>query len=187
MRPPPLTAEDQQKLLRWCRAAIKNVFDGLPDVDIDDAELTDALRAPFGAFVTLKKHGELRGCIGKMDFARPLWQNALDAAAASAFDDPRFSPLEKHEWPDVSLEISVLSPPEPLPNLEFFDPRQHGIIVEKGWHRALLLPKVARQYGWDAQKTLETVCWKAGLPSDAWRESDARLKIFYTFDFGGEN
>jgi AMMECR1 domain-containing protein len=78
----------------------------------------------------------------------------------------------------------VLNQPEILPHAEQFDPQRHGIIVEKGWNHALLLPKVAQEYGWDAEKTLETVCLKAGLSRDAWRELDARLQVFTSFDFG---
>ena len=65
-----------------------------------------------------------------------------------------------------------------------FDVTRHGIIVEKGWRHALLLPKVASEQGWDATKTLEMVCWKAGLPADAWRDPSARLQVFTAFDFG---
>jgi AmmeMemoRadiSam system protein A len=157
---------------------------GEPLMEISDAELSDRLRAPHGVFVTLKKGGELRGCIGKMDFERPLWSNALAAAIASALEDPRFPPVKSSELGDISVEISILNPPEDLPRPEMFDVTRHGIIVEKGWRRALLLPKVATEQGWDATKTLEMVCWKAGLPSDAWRDPSARLQVFTAFDFG---
>lgn len=179
----PVNAEEQSKLLRWARAAIElAVREGAP-FEIVEPELTDALRAPHGAFVTLKKAGELRGCIGKMDFERPLWRNVVEAAVASALDDPRFAPVEDDELGEVRLEISVLEPPVPIARAEEFDAQKHGIIVEKGLRHALLLPKVAQEYGWDARKTLETVCWKAGLPADAWREPDVRLSIFTAFDF----
>jgi AmmeMemoRadiSam system protein A len=180
---PPLDGEEQRNLLRWVRSTIEAAVRGEPPGEIPVAELSDRLRAPYGVFVTLKKRGELRGCIGKMDFERPLWGNALEAAVASALEDPRFPPVEPQELAELSIEISVLNPPEDLPRAELFEPRRHGIIVQRGWRHALLLPKVAQEQGWDATKTLETVCWKAGLPSDAWRDPAARLQVFTAFDF----
>ena len=181
---PPMDLEEQQKLLHWVRVTIEAAVRGDAPLEIPEAELTNPLRARHGVFVTLKKQGELRGCIGKMDFERPLWENALEAAVASALEDPRFPPVEPHELPEISIEISILNPPEDLPRPELFDPLRQGIIVQKGWRHALLLPKVAQEQGWDAAKTLETVCWKAGLPADAWRDPAARLQVFTAFDFG---
>ena len=180
----PLTFEDQQKLLRWARLTAEAAVRGTAPIEIPDGELTDGLRAPHGAFVTLKKHGELRGCIGRMEFERPLWENVMAAAVSSSVEDPRFPPVQPEELPEVRLEISVLNPPEVLAEVAQFDPQRHGIIVEKGWNHALLLPKVAQEYGWGAEKGLETVCLKAGLPAEAWRDADARLQVFTAFDFG---
>jgi len=184
MNEPPIDRDEQQKLLAWVRATMVAAVRGESPVEIPDAELTERLRAPHGVFVTLKKGGELRGCIGKTDFERPLWSNALAAAVASALEDPRFPPVKPAELGDISIEISILNPPEDLPRPEMFDVTRHGIIVEKGWRHALLLPKVASEQGWDATKTLEMVCWKAGLPVDAWRDPAARLQVFTAFDFG---
>jgi AmmeMemoRadiSam system protein A len=179
----PINEQEQAKLLRWVRAAMEAAVRGQPLPEPAAAELTEGLCSLHGAFVTLKKHGELRGCIGKMDFGRPLWQNAMEAAVASALEDPRFPPVRPEELPELRVEVSVLDPPQELASVEQFDPMRHGIIIEKGLRHALLLPKVAREHGWDARKTLETVCWKAGLPADAWREPDARLRVFTSFDF----
>jgi AmmeMemoRadiSam system protein A len=183
---PPINRDEQTKLLGWVRATIEAAVRGEPPMEIPEAELTDDLRALHGVFVTLKKQGELRGCIGKMDFERPLWLNARDAAVASALEDPRFSPVEPGELGEISIDISILNPPEELPRPALFDVLRHGIIVEKGWRHALLLPKVAQEQGWDATKTLEAVCGKAGLPTDAWRDPAARLQVFTAFDFGEE-
>jgi AmmeMemoRadiSam system protein A len=171
-------------LLQWVRTAMEAAVRGEARTDIPQTELTEPLRAPHGVFVTLRKQGELRGCIGKMDFERPLWTNALEAAIASALDDPRFSPVQRDELGKITVEISILNPPEDLPRPEMFDVLQQGIIVQKGWRHALLLPKVAQEQGWDATKTLEVVCEKAGLPADAWRDRSARLQVFTAFDFG---
>ena len=180
---PPIDHEEQQKLLRWVRTTIEAAVRGDSSMEIPNTQLTERLRALHGVFVTLKKKGELRGCIGKMDFEQPLWTNALEAAVASALQDPRFPPVEPHELSEILIEISILNPPEDLPRPELFNPLRQGIIVQKGWRRALLLPKVAQEQGWDAAKTLETVCWKAGLPADAWRDPAARLQVFTAFDF----
>jgi AmmeMemoRadiSam system protein A len=178
-----VNADGQARLLQWARRAIEQAVRHERPASIPVNELTGDVCAPHAAFVTLKKHGELRGCIGKMDFERPLWENVIGAAVASAIEDPRFEPVQPEELPELRLEISVLEPPVALARVQDFDAQQHGIIIEKGTRHALLLPKVAQEYGWDARKTLETLCWKAGLPVDAWREPDARLQVFTATDF----
>jgi len=180
----PISRREQEKLLGWVRATIEAAVRGEEQEEIPEEELTEGLRAPHGVFVTLKQHGELRGCIGKMDFKRPLWMNAVEAAVASALEDPRFPAVEPAELDGIVIEVSILNQPEELPRPEMFDVLRQGIIVEKGWRHALLLPKVAQEQGWDAAKTLETVCLKAGLPADAWRDPAARLQVFTAFDFG---
>ena len=84
----------------------------------------------------------------------------------------------------MHLEISVLEPPVELTRIEDYDAQRHGIIIEKGYRHALLLPKVAQEYGWNEAQVLDCLCRKAGLPGDAWREPDARLQIFTAIDFG---
>ena len=184
MTEPPINHDEQAKLLHWVRATIQAAVRDQPQTEIPDAELSERLRAPHGVFVTLKKSGDLRGCIGRMDFTRPLWSNALAAAISSALQDPRFPPVQPAELADLSIEISILDPPEDLPKPELFDVTRHGIIIEKAWRHGLFLPKVAVEQGWDATKTLEMVCWKAGLPGDAWRDPAARLQVFTAFEFG---
>ena len=178
-----MNAAEQGKLLQWARRAIEHAVRGEKLPVTPPAELTSEICAPHAAFVTLKKRGELRGCIGKMDFARPLWENVVSAAVLSALEDPRFEPVKLEELTELQLEISVLEPPVDLARVEDFDPERHGIIIEKGTRHALLLPKVAQENGWDARNVLETVCWKAGLPVDAWRERDVRLQVFTATDF----
>ena len=181
--PPELSAADRSRLVAWARAAIvAAVTSGAPP-EVDPAGLDDDLRAPHAAFVTLREEGELRGCIGSLDFARPLWRSVLDAAVSAALDDPRFRPVEPTELPRIRLSISVLQPPVELPDPADFEPMTHGIIVERDWHRALLLPKVAGEFGWGARETLDAVCHKAGLPADAWRDRRTRLKVFSALEF----
>jgi AmmeMemoRadiSam system protein A len=180
----PVNAAEQQKLLSWVRQTIGAAVCKAIDFQVPEAELTPNLRAPHGVFVTLTKSGTLRGCIGHMDFSRPLWENCMRAAAAAAIEDPRFPPVEPAELHGLQFEISVMEPPRPIRSVDEFDHLQHGIIIIKGGRRGLFLPQVAREQGWDKQKTLEMVCGKAGLPSGAWREPDARLEVFTAFVFG---
>jgi AmmeMemoRadiSam system protein A len=178
-----VNAAEQTKLLTWARRTIEQAVRGETPTRVPATELTPAMCAPNAAFVTLRKHGELRGCIGRMDFARPLWENVISAAVSSAREDPRFEPVRPEELPELRLEISVLEPPVELKRFEDYDAQRHGIIIEKGLRHALFLPKVATEYGWNESETLEKLCGKAGLPADAWQEPDARLQIFTAVDF----
>jgi AmmeMemoRadiSam system protein A len=183
----PLNAAEQQKLLSWARKTIEAAVRGLTTFRVPEAELTPNLRAPHGVFVTLTKSDQLRGCIGHMDFSRPLLENCMHSAKSSALEDPRFPPVEPSELLGLRLEISVLEPPRPIQSVEEFDHLRHGIIISKGGRHGLFLPQVASEQGWDKQKTLEMVCWKAGLPPDAWREPDARFEVFTAFVFGKQD
>ncbi len=174
-----LTTADQQTLLRWARAAITHAAP-VPAA----GELTPGLSAPAAAFVTLEQRGELRGCIGHLAHDRPLWENVMRAAQAAAREDSRFAPVTAAEAPELRVSISVLAPPVELPDVTQFDPRRHGIIVERVGRRGLLLPKVARERGWNAEQTLAAACEKAGLPSAAWHEVGTRLQVFTAREFG---
>jgi AmmeMemoRadiSam system protein A len=143
-----------------------------------------ALAEPAAAFVTLREQGELRGCIGLMRFDVPLWINVRDAAAAAALDDPRFLPVAEPELEAIDVEVSVLEPPVELLDPAAFEAGRHGIVVEKGLRRALLLPQVATEMGWGAEQMLDAVCRKAGLSGSAWRDKDARLLVFESVCFG---
>src|SRR5664279_4260317 len=113
-----------------------------------------------------------------MQFDVPLWENVREAAAAAALDDPRFLPIAESELPALELEVSVLDP-----LVELQDPTEvvvgrHGIVVERDGRRALLLPQVAAEMGWNGEQMLEAVCRKAHLPGHAWRDGSARLFVF---------
>lgn len=175
-----MNAGDQALLLQLARRSMENVLRGQPAPVCDPSP---ALLESKAAFVTLKQAGELRGCIGEMDFDRPLWENVVGAAAA-ALRDPRFAPVTAGELPELRVEISVLERPVELPRVEDFDARRQGIIVQRGMRRALLLPKVAEEYGWTEEQVLRCVCEKAGLPAGAWREAGTRFQVFTAVDFG---
>ncbi len=173
----------QRKLLELARMAILAAVGGGDPHRVDDGGLDEDLLAPRAAFVTLTENGELRGCIGRLDPETPLWRNTVNAAVSAAVGDPRFQPVGADELDSLRLEISVLDAAHEIHDPEQFDPAIHGIMVERGMARGILLPKVAQEYGWDRRETLAAVCWKAGLPLDAWLDPETRLSVFTAFVF----
>ena len=135
-----------------------------------------------GAFVTLKKHGQLRGCIGRLIAEGPLYLTVQRVAMEAAVNDARFPPVTPDELPEIEIEISVLSPLEPVEDISQIEVGKHGLLIVKGGHQGVLLPQVATEQGWDRKEFLRGVCRKAGLPEDAWK--DAKLYIFTAEVFG---
>lgn len=139
-------------------------------------------------FVTWKRDGELRGCIGSVEPVRPLWADVEANAVHALLEDPRFLPATPGELPLLSLEISVLSPfapvSDPLRNVKV---GVHGLLVERGHRRGLLLPQVPVEWGWDVPAFLAHTCRKAGLPEDAWRDGVTRVSTFTAEVFGEED
>ena len=179
-----LEESDRKRLLDLARAVVEATATRGPRPALEQGDLTPGLLAPAAAFVTLREGGQLRGCIGMMRYEMPLWINVRDSAIAAARDDPRFLPVATSELPEIDLEISVLEPPAQIPDARQFVVGRHGIVVERGGCRALLLPQVASEMGWGAEQMLEAVCRKAGLPGDAWRDRSTRLYVFESFCFG---
>jgi AmmeMemoRadiSam system protein A len=136
------------------------------------------LKEHRGAFVTLNKHGQLRGCIGTIQPSRPLYQVVEEMAAAAAFEDSRFSPLTVHELKDLELEISVLTPLQRIKDINEIEIGKHGLYIKKGFYSGLLLPQVATEYNWDRQTFVEETCRKAGLHRNAWREKGTEVYMF---------
>ena len=136
--------------------------------------------APAAAFVTLYRGGDLRGCMGCLDFERPLWESVASAAASVATQDWRFPTVTEGEVPSLSIDVSVLGPPVPLTDPSGFRPGVDGLIVERGGRRGLLLPEVASDAGWGFREMLEATSWKAGLPEDAWRDERTHVFVFRT-------
>jgi AmmeMemoRadiSam system protein A len=171
-----LPGQVRDYLLTLARESIRSKLDGgqYPRNPPEDA----VLHAATGAFVTLKNLGALRGCIGRMESDSPLWETVARMARAAAFEDPRFPPVTEDEIDDLSLEISVLTPFEPLEDPARLEVGTHGLLVEKGVYRGVLLPQVATEHGWGAEEFLANVCLKASLPTDAWKDPDTRLYVF---------
>ena len=174
--------EDGVLAVKLARASIDRAVLGkpMPDIDVPQKFLADS-----GAFVTLNtfpKH-QLRGCIGYPEPYFPL-KDSLIRGAEGATRDPRFPPLEEKELDSIIVEVSLLSPPQqlrvrnPKDLLEMVKVGQHGLIVEQGMHKGLLLPQVPVEYGWDVEKFLSQTCMKAGLFPDAWLDSKTRIFSF---------
>jgi hypothetical protein len=171
-----LSRAQQALLLTVARTAIGTYLEtGEPQqFDQNDPEL---LR-PGAAFVTLRKNGQLRGCIGTLEAEAPLIETVRDRAISAAFHDPRFPQVNRSELPHLEIEISVLSPLKQVRSAPDIDIRKHGVIVESGPKRGVFLPQVAEETGWDRDTLLSHLCRdKAGLPGDAWKQG-AALYVF---------
>jgi AmmeMemoRadiSam system protein B/AmmeMemoRadiSam system protein A len=140
------------------------------------------LLSPKGAFVTLKKNGQLRGCIGFIEAVLPLHQTIVQATIYAASKDARFPPVTPSELEDIELEISVLTPPVRIDDPRNVEVGKHGLIIAKGSQRGLLLPQVPVENKWSRRTFLQRTCQKAGLPKDAWR-SGAEIYAFEAIVF----
>ncbi len=156
---------------------------------VEEIEYPPAFSAKRGVFVTLTEAGDLRGCIGIPYPVMPLSEALEDAAVSAAVRDPRFRPVEPEELADISLEVTVLTPPEalicrPAERPEYVEVGRHGLIAKAGSRSGLLLPQVATEYGWTPAEFLSQTCIKAGLPQSAWRESSCNIFLFEGQIFG---
>ncbi len=138
-----------------------------------------------GVFVTLKKRGQLRGCIGYVLPTKPLYLAVRDMAINSALRDPRFPPVTPDELPALHVEISVMTLLQPVADPKEIVVGEDGLVIEARGQSGLLLPQVAPEQGWDRERFLEGVCMKAGLPPDAYTWEDAKLQKFQAHIFGG--
>ncbi|PLX85070.1 MAG: AMMECR1 domain-containing protein [Desulfuromonas sp.] len=177
-----LTAKEKTILLSIARKAIETqVQTGQEYVEPREEK---ALNMRNGCFVTLKRDGELRGCIGNFQSELPLFREVAEMAVASSTKDPRFYPFKDEDLKDFTIEISVLSPLTKVENVEEIEVGTHGIYLEKGYYRGVLLPQVATEHGWDRETFLMQTCIKAGLPTDAWQAEDAEIYTFSAQIFG---
>jgi AmmeMemoRadiSam system protein A len=171
-----LSLADKRELLVIARASIGSALNDSPLPQRPHVE--KQLREPAGAFVTLHLHGELRGCIGYIEPRFPLHKTIEEAAQKAAFEDPRFLPLSSKELDEIEIEISVLSPLRKISDINEIEVGKHGLVVDAGYTRGLLLPQVATEYGWKRDQFLSHTCRKAGLPADAWKGKGVTISIF---------
>lgn len=180
----PLTDEQKRTLLRIARSCVQAAVAGEPRAH-DSADPTLCERR--GAFVTLKTaDGRLRGCIGYPEARYPLHESVARAAAAAATEDWRFPSVTAEELGDIRIEVSALSPIEPVSDLNSIEVGEHGLVAEMGDRRGLLLPQVPGEYRWNREEFLSHTCEKAGLPPDAWRKG-AKIYSFTAEVFGEED
>jgi AmmeMemoRadiSam system protein A len=175
-----LGRDDQRRLLVLARRALEARVRRLPP---PEPEGGGALDRPANAFVTIHNRGELRGCLGRLDARAPLADTVAQLAASVSDSDPRFDRVSLLELPDIDIEISVLTPERAVQTIEEIELGRHGVIVEQGAHRGLLLPHVAIEQRWDRETLVSHTCLKAALPRDAWRLG-ARLFVFEAQVFG---
>lgn len=169
-----LTEKEKRELLQLARNAItENITNG----NVLYKEVSNQKFKTEGAvFVTIKKKGRLRGCIGHIQPIMPLYQSVIDNAVAACSRDSRFPPMKEEELKDMEVEISILSPLKPLRDTETIQVGKHGLYIVKGMKSGLLLPQVATEFGWNRETFLENICSKAGLRKDEWKTAD-----LYTF------
>jgi AmmeMemoRadiSam system protein A len=171
-----LSTADKQLLLHVARDSIEAHLNGKSATPVKtESPVLCELR---GAFVSLHRQGQLRGCIGYLEAVKPLLQTVREMAPAAAFHDPRFRPLQVSELDDLEIEISVLSPMRLIQSTDEIEIGKHGLYIVNGYNRGLLLPQVATQYNWDRLPFLEQTCCKAGLPPDAWKDPHTKIYVF---------
>jgi len=170
-----LTPQERQTLLALARETITQTVNGQkpPAVEVDN--VSENLQRDGASFVTLTKHGQLRGCIGSLEPRRPLVLDVRENAISAAFHDPRFPPVDQDELAELHIEVSVLSIPQPLVYdgpadlIAKLRPGVDGLVIERGWNRATFLPQVWEKLP-DPRQFLEHLCLKAYLPADAYRQ-----------------
>jgi AmmeMemoRadiSam system protein A len=176
-----MTSEsDRQLLLRLARDTITAHVTGVQALAPD---LAGVLARPGAAFVTLHARGDLRGCIGHLEVDEPLGRVIPRCAIGACSRDPRFAPVSAAELPAIDIEVSLLGPMETITGASDIEVGRHGLVVESGWQRGLLLPQVALEWNWDPETFLTHTCRKAGLPADAWK-TGAKLWRFEAEVFG---
>ena len=161
-----LDANDERRLLDLARQCLEARVRRQPQPPVEHG---GALSTCRGAFVSIHGPEDLRGCLGRLEVDRPVAEVVAHLAAVVADSDPRFAPVTPDELPTLLIEISVLTPEREVADVREIEVGRHGLIVEQGSRRGLLLPQVATEYGWDRETFLEHTCVKAGLPPDAWR------------------
>jgi AmmeMemoRadiSam system protein A len=171
-----LTAAEKNLLLHQARASIEAHLRDQSVPAVPDPSPVMCERR--GAFVSLHRRGNLRGCIGYLEAVKPLLETIREMAAAAAFHDPRFKPLRPEELADLEIEISVLSPMKLIKSTDEIEVGRDGLYVVQGFCRGLLLPQVAKEYKWDRLAFLQQTCCKAGLAPDAWKDSSTKIYSF---------
>ncbi|MFC1675390.1 AmmeMemoRadiSam system protein A [Candidatus Omnitrophota bacterium] len=172
-----LNKDQKNKLLKIARDSINIYLESGKKLDLSESD--PLLAGEMGAFITLRKNGQLRGCIGNLIGKQPLYLTIRDMAVEAATRDPRFPPVELSELKDIKIEISALSPMERVDSTERIEMGRHGVLIRQGLKSGVYLPQVAAETGWTKEEFLSSLCaQKAGIPEDAWRNNAAEMYIF---------
>lgn len=183
-----LSAEERRILLRLARQALEEGVNGRPLKPLDLESLPAALRAAGASFVTLTKGGQLRGCVGTLEARQPLAEDVREHAVAAALEDFRFPPVTPDELPELRLEVSVLTPLQPLEYtspaelVEKLRPGVDGVLLRDGWRRATFLPQVWEQLP-QPEEFLDQLCWKMGAAPDTWRRKKLEVWTYQVESF----
>ncbi len=175
---------DKKKLLILARAVLKACVHhhSVPSPESLDMALSSFLKEPRGAFVTLYSMNSaakmLRGCIGTILPAQPLYQAVIKNTIAAALYDPRFSPVREEELSKITLEINILTKPRRIASREEIQLGRDGIIFHLGKEQSVFLPSVPIEFHWNLPQTLSQLALKAGLPVDAWQSGEAWFELF---------
>ncbi len=167
------SAEQRKMLLQLARDAIKS--------QLTEKQVTlpeDRFLIKRGVFVSLHKHGQLRGCIGYTHGFKEIIPSIIEMAQAAAFKDPRFEPVTLEELSELEIEISVLSEMELITDAAEIVIGRDGLGLIHPWGSGILLPQVPVEHKWDVSTYLKQICYKAGLPPDSWKEKEAKLYRF---------
>ncbi len=171
--------EDKKVLLTIARESIKSAITDTPNDQTPIGIISPELKEKSGAFVTLRTHGKLRGCIGRMVSDIPLYKLVSEMAVSAAKEDPRFSQIKPSDLEGLEIDISTVSPLQKVDDPLDLEPGRHGIYIKKGSSSGCFLPQVATETGWTKEEFLSKCCsMKAGLSPDAWRKKDTDVYIF---------
>jgi len=176
-------SEDEKRMLKdIALTSIKDSLDGKPISH--HSPLTSHLSEKCGAFVSLHKHGRLRGCIGHFGEDVPLHEIVAEMARAAAFEDPRFMPVTADELADIDIEISVLTPMRRIQSLDEFELHRHGIYIRKGYRSGTYLPQVADEVNWTKEEFVSHCAQdKAGIGWDGWKDAETELYVYEAIVF----
>jgi AmmeMemoRadiSam system protein B/AmmeMemoRadiSam system protein A len=177
-----LTQQDKRELLSLARKTIEAYLERHETIKPPAEKYSEALKTPAGAFVTLHKEGQLRGCIGRFEPANPLYEVVQEMAIASATRDSRFMPVTPEEMSQIKIEISVLTPLRKIQSIDEIELGKDGIYIKKGYHSGTFLPQVARDTKWTLEEFLGHCARdKAGIGWDGWK--DAEIYVYEAIVF----
>lgn len=173
-----LSQRDLQWSLQLAKKILFSYIENKEILEVPFEEIPSRLLEHQACFVTYKKNDALRGCIGSIFPTGPLYKEITRQAVHAAVRDPRFPPISPSELQDITIEITVLSPPFTISDPYDFIIGEHGIILHKEGCRAVFLPQVALEQDWEVEETLMHLSLKAGLTADAWRDSQTTFEVF---------